>query len=295
MIRAGRCGGASRSSTIRDIPDVRRTVGESVTASSRRPDGWFELTSHVDLDAGRYAQRHSVCEAGRACAWGSRVAYLVDNSGNLSSFDLDVSSTRGPADADFMTVKGKVKGSKMEIVSRGKVSILRPESVIRLRAAERGSRRARAAWTGFPGCTWASGGNRRVINPISGQVESVRVEVVRRGTHSLGGQPGHHVRGRAPDVAASDEDVGSNRRSDLAPGDSVSVREAGARAPGRVRRASTHRAPSREKQANDRTMRRDQAVRHQVRGRPTSTSRSGRASSSHFLGPTERARRRRSR
>src|SRR5262245_15632215 len=34
------------------FPEVRRTVGESITASSRRPDGWFELTSHVDVDAG---------------------------------------------------------------------------------------------------------------------------------------------------------------------------------------------------------------------------------------------------
>ena len=32
-------------------PEVRRTVGESVTTSKRRPDGWVELTSHVDLDA----------------------------------------------------------------------------------------------------------------------------------------------------------------------------------------------------------------------------------------------------
>ena len=32
-------------------PDLRRPVGESVTASSRRPDGWIELTSHVDLDS----------------------------------------------------------------------------------------------------------------------------------------------------------------------------------------------------------------------------------------------------
>src|SRR5271166_4740588 len=33
-------------------PEVRRIVGESVTASSRRPDGWFTLTSKVEIDAG---------------------------------------------------------------------------------------------------------------------------------------------------------------------------------------------------------------------------------------------------
>ena len=43
-------------------PDVRRTVGESVTASKRRPDGWTELTSHVDLDASGMLKEYTICE-----------------------------------------------------------------------------------------------------------------------------------------------------------------------------------------------------------------------------------------
>src|SRR6202034_691427 len=34
------------------FPDLRRPVGEAVTGCTRQPDGWFELTSQVDLDAG---------------------------------------------------------------------------------------------------------------------------------------------------------------------------------------------------------------------------------------------------
>ena len=33
-------------------PDIRRTIGAAVTGSSRRPDGWFELTSQVEFEAG---------------------------------------------------------------------------------------------------------------------------------------------------------------------------------------------------------------------------------------------------
>ena len=48
--------------------------------------------------------------------------YLVDNSGNLNSFDLQV-SYEGDRASRCLKVKGKLKGSKMEIVSRGPVPI----------------------------------------------------------------------------------------------------------------------------------------------------------------------------
>src|SRR5262245_25250470 len=32
--------------------DDRRTVGEAVTSSKRQPDGWYEMSSRVDFDAG---------------------------------------------------------------------------------------------------------------------------------------------------------------------------------------------------------------------------------------------------
>ena len=124
-IRAGRCGGTFRSSKIRDIPDVRRTVGESVTTSSRRPDGWFELTNHVELDAGDLLRRTPFASR-PSLRLGVESVYLVDQSGNLSSFSLKVVD-KGRADAEIMTVTGKLNGRKMEIESHGWSDIFNPE------------------------------------------------------------------------------------------------------------------------------------------------------------------------
>jgi hypothetical protein len=157
-------------------PDQRRTVGESVTASSKRADGWFELTNHVDLDAGGLL---------KGIPFGSRSnehiavesRYVVDNSGNLNSFVLSVTSkTLG----ERLKVTGQLKGRKMDIVTWGPVEILdkkmsldyTPRSVVSdiLGPMDR-----------LPGLHVGQKWESKVINPISGQVESVRVEVVRRG------------------------------------------------------------------------------------------------------------------
>jgi hypothetical protein len=166
-------------------PEDRRTVGESVTASSRRPDGWFELTSHVDINAGgllkgtAFASRSSERLAVESL-------YLVDNSGNLKSFDLRVAAKDSAG--SLMTVTGKVKGGKMEIVSRGPVEVLNqnltfdyePRSVVHdvLGPMDR-----------LPGLHVGQRWESRVINPFSGKVDTVRVEVVRRGLIHWEGNP----------------------------------------------------------------------------------------------------------
>ena len=168
--------------------------------------------------------------AGRACDLTVESLYLVDNSGNLNSFDLRVASKES-ADS-LMKVKGQLKGSKMEIVSRGPVAGPESEPVVRLRAAERGSRRAGADGQASGAARWPAvgiEGDQPVFRPS--RVGSGRGGAT--GPHSLGRQPGDHLRGGAPNVAVLDEDLGAHRRGDLAAGDSVSVREAGARAPGR--------------------------------------------------------------
>ena len=47
--------------------------------------------------------------------------YLVDPSGNLHSFELEVKSHESPE--TLIEVKGQIKGKKMEIVSHGPVEI----------------------------------------------------------------------------------------------------------------------------------------------------------------------------
>jgi hypothetical protein len=171
-------------------PESRRTVGESVTASHRRPDGWFELTNHVELDASRMLKGTPFANMLPGISRGSRLgvesAYLVDSSGNLSSLNLTVTeqSSSGP----LLVVKGKVKGRSMEIVSRGKIPLFdqkvsfdyEPRSVVQdvLGPMDR-----------LPGLHVGRRWESRVINPFTGTAESVRAEVTRRGLIHWDGNP----------------------------------------------------------------------------------------------------------
>jgi hypothetical protein len=167
-------------------PETRRTVGESVTASKRRPDGWFELTSHVDLDASGMLKGTPFASMSRGSRLGVESAYLVDNSGNLSSFNLCV--TEQSSSGALLTVRGKVKGRLIEIVSRGKISMFdqnlsfeyEPRTVVQdvLGPMDR-----------LPGLHVGQRWESRVINPFTRQVESVRVEVTRRGLIHWEGNP----------------------------------------------------------------------------------------------------------
>jgi hypothetical protein len=167
------------------FPDVRRTVGEAVTASSRRPDGWVELTSRVDIDAGGLLKGTPFVTRTKV-RLGVESLYRVDPSGNLSSFDLQVKSHESPE--PLIKVKGQLKGDKMEIVSRGPVPLFNrtwtfdyePRSVVQdlLGPLDR-----------LPGLHVGQRWESRVINPFSGQVDRVRVEVARRGLIHWDGNP----------------------------------------------------------------------------------------------------------
>jgi hypothetical protein len=167
-------------------PDVRQTVGESITTSSRRPDGSFQLTNHAELDAGGLFRRTPFASR-PSLRVGVESLYLVDQSGNLSSFSLRVVD-KGRYEAEIMTVTGKVKGRKMEIESRGWSDILNrklsldyePRSVVHdmLGPQDR-----------LPGLHVGQRWESKGINMMSGQVESVRVDVVRRGIINWDGNP----------------------------------------------------------------------------------------------------------
>ena len=158
------------------FPDIRRIVGEAVTACARRPDGWFEMTSRVELDAGGLLK-------GTAFLTRSSIRleiesrYLVDRSGNLHSFRLEVKSPESPE--TLVEVTGEVKGKRIEVVSRGPVEILNkrfpipyePKSVIQdvLGPLDR-----------LPGLHVGQRWESKVINPFTGQVSAVKAEVKRR-------------------------------------------------------------------------------------------------------------------
>jgi hypothetical protein len=154
-------------------PDSRRTVGEATTATARKSDGWSEMTSHVEFDAGGLLRGTAVA-AGSAIQLEVESTYRVDPAGNLNSFDLSVKS---PGDDDaLVTVTGRLKGANMVIVSRGPVAILNttrqfpyePRAVVRdlLGPLDR-----------MPGLHVGQRWETRVVNPFTGQADVVKVEV----------------------------------------------------------------------------------------------------------------------
>jgi hypothetical protein len=159
------------------FPDTRRMVGEAVTGSSRKPNGWAELTSRVEIDAAGLLRGTRFLSRSPSFRLKVESVYRVDPKGNLHSFDLDVKS-RDSAET-LITVKGEVKGKKMDIESRGPVEILNknlsidylPRSVVQdvMGPLDR-----------LPGLHVGQKWETQMINPFTAQVEKVRVEVARK-------------------------------------------------------------------------------------------------------------------
>ncbi len=154
----------------------RRNVGRAVTETAKRPDGWFELSSHVDLDTGGLMKGTPFATGGEA-QMHIESRYVVDPSGNLHSFEVKVSSPQ--FENSLATVNGQIKGKLMEIVSRGPVPILNttlsfeyePRSVVQdvLGPLDR-----------LPGLHVGQRWESRLVNPFTGKVDRVRAEVTKR-------------------------------------------------------------------------------------------------------------------
>ena len=167
------------------VPDIRRSIGSAVTASKRLPDGWFELTSRVNFDAGGLLK--GTAFATKASVRFELVSvYRVHPSGNLRSFDMKLT----PVDSSepLFTVQGRLKGGMMEVASKGPLPVLNrvlsfayePRSVVH---------DALGPLDRLPGLHLGQRWDTRVVNPFTGQIEVVRVEVLRRDLIHWNGEP----------------------------------------------------------------------------------------------------------
>jgi hypothetical protein len=166
-------------------PETRRTVGEAVTISKRLEDGQYELSSRVGFDAGGLLQgRPFATKPGVPLE--IRSTYRVDSSGNLKTFEVKVT----PRDSTelLFTVTGQVRSGVMEVVSKGPVRMLNqklsfmyePRSVVH---------DALGPLDRLPGLRVGQRWDSRVVNPFTGGVELVRVEVQRRVLIHWNGEP----------------------------------------------------------------------------------------------------------
>lgn len=166
-------------------PDDRRTVGEAVTSSQRQSDGWYEMSSQVEFDAGNLL-RGTMLALRESVPLHVKSQYHVDPTGNLQNFDLRVESK--DFGEELVHVTGNLHQGKMEIVSEGPMPILNkrfnfpyePRSVVSdlLGPLDR-----------LPGLHVGQRWEMQVVNPFSGQVDKVRVEVTRRTVIHWAGNP----------------------------------------------------------------------------------------------------------
>jgi hypothetical protein len=167
-------------------PDVRRTVGEASTSSSRRRDGWFEIKSTADFDAGGLL-KGTLFATRTGMPLRIDSLYQVDQSGNLRSFDFNVSSR--DSSEWLINIHGEAEHGKMVIVSRGPVPLLNRRWPPLEYEARSVVQNALAPIDRLPGLHVGQKWETRVVNPFTGQVDRVRVEVARRTLIHWNGNP----------------------------------------------------------------------------------------------------------
>ncbi|MFO0889568.1 MAG: hypothetical protein U0790_10575 [Isosphaeraceae bacterium] len=162
-----------------------RTVGEAITSSSRLPDGRFEMGTRVSFDAGELL-KGTPLGIKASVRLKLESIYRIDPSGNLKSFDLTVTPVE--ASEALFTVRGRLTGGTMEIVSRGPVAML--NQTLHIPYQPRGVvHDSLGPFDRLPGLHVGQRWDTQVVNPFTGQVERVRVEVDRRTLLHWDGEP----------------------------------------------------------------------------------------------------------
>jgi hypothetical protein len=166
-------------------PDVRRTVGEAVTSSWRRPNGWFEIDSKVEFDAGGLL-KGTLFAARMSMPIEIQSLYHVEPSGNLRSFDINVRSR--DSSERLVNIRGDVEHGKMNIVSHGPVPLLNQRWTFDYEARSV-VQNALGPLDRLPGLHVGQKWETRVVNPFTGQVDRARVEVARQTLIPWNGNP----------------------------------------------------------------------------------------------------------
>lgn len=182
IARAARGGGPSRWDVqVVDNPsrpDIRRSVGYAVTESIHQADGGVVLASEVRFDAEGllrgtvFASRTRLeLEISSTCS--------IDPVGNLRSFRAAVRPAADPH--EVLKIEGRLnpKGDVLEVVSHGPLPIMnqtrsipyQPRSLVQ---------NSMEPFDSLPGLQVGQRWESRVVNPLTGRLEPVRVEVARR-------------------------------------------------------------------------------------------------------------------
>jgi hypothetical protein len=164
-----------------------RTVGEAVTKSERLSDGWYEMTSRVEFDAGDLL-RGTMLAMRESLRVQVKSRYQIDPTGNLQNFEVRVASEN--LDDELVHVSGRLREGRMEITSRGPVPILNTKRPLSVKYEPRSVvSDVLGPLDRLPGLHVGQRWEMQVVNPFTGQVDPAKVEVTRRTVIHWAGNP----------------------------------------------------------------------------------------------------------
>jgi hypothetical protein len=153
-----------------------RSVGQITTETKRKRDGWVRMTSQAWLDAGEWL-RGSSLEAARSERIGILGACEIDASGNLQNFRVAVRDNEFQRD-DWLVLEGRLKKDVLEVTSRcpmlpilnGSQSIpYHPRGIVQ---------NSFGPLDRMPGLQVGQTWETQVVSPITGKIQTCRVQVV---------------------------------------------------------------------------------------------------------------------
>ena len=151
-----------------------RSIGQITTETSRKRDGWVRLTSQAWIDSGELLKLPllSQGQAGRILVWG---ACEIDPSGNLNTFRASVRFADDPK-KEVLTLDGRHRKDLLEITSRGPIPLLNGNQTVSYRP--RGIvQNTLGPLEKMPGLQVGQKWETQVFSPLSGSIQSCRVEV----------------------------------------------------------------------------------------------------------------------
>jgi hypothetical protein len=161
-------------------PREGRSVGQAVTESHRDARGWTEMSSKVWFDSGRLLNSLvKVVSPKTDKPVDDRIEftsfYQVDPSGNLRSFRTEVRKSDDPS--AMWRINGQLKNNVMEVFSQGPLPFLNRTLSFDYQA--RGVVQSQfGPLDRLPNLQVGQRWDERIASPLTGQVDTVRAEVV---------------------------------------------------------------------------------------------------------------------
>jgi hypothetical protein len=162
-----------------------RSVGQAVTKSTLKADGWVQMTSEVHIDAENLL-RGTPFSAIQNERLDVLSAYEIDPAGNLFAFWTRVKAAS--EQADVLTLEGHVAGGMLEVRAQGPLPMFNwsksfpyePRGMVQntLGPLDR-----------MPGLQVGQRWQSRIVSPLTGRVETVKVEVARKGVITWANNP----------------------------------------------------------------------------------------------------------